>query len=165
MSESEKKKRLEYRKKRRRRIIAQVVTALVLIMAFIPLILVSREKAKNVEISYNQQATIDYKVYLKENDFYEDDYLGKGNEYVASLIDNIIVDFDYSFALDKQSLDNGRIDFEGKTYAVSYELYGELNIIKEKTNKVILAKNILLLINIQHMLLWTKQLRLKIKLR
>lgn len=140
MSESEKKKRLEYRKKRRCRIIAQVVVAFMLIIAFIPLTLISREKAKDIEISYNQQSTIDYKVYLKENNFYEDDYLGKGKEYVASLINNIVADFDYDFSLDKQSINNGRIDFEGKMYSVSYELYGELNIIKESTGKVIFSK-------------------------
>ena len=139
MSESEKKKRLEYRKKRKCRIITQIIIAIILIIAFIPLEIVSREKAKNVEINYNQQATIDYKVYLKENDFYEDDYLGKGKEYVASLIDNIVVDVDYNFSLDKQSLNNGRIDFEGKTYAISYELYGELVIMKERTNNVIFS--------------------------
>ena len=137
MSESEKKKRLEYRKKRKCRIITQIIIAIILIIAFIPLTLVSREKAKDVEINYNQQATIDYKVYLKDNDFYEEEFLGKGREYIASLIDNIVVDFDYDFALDKQSFNNASIDIEGKTYAISYELYGELVIIKEKTNNVI----------------------------
>jgi len=52
-------------------------------------------------INYEEKSSIDYKVYLKENEFYETPYLGKDMIYVASLIDNITVDFDYNFEADE----------------------------------------------------------------
>ncbi|MBQ6323992.1 MAG: hypothetical protein IJI22_04070 [Bacilli bacterium] len=52
-------------------------------------------------INYSEKSNLDYKVYLKSNNFYEKDYLGKDMLYVANLIDHINVDFDYKFTLDK----------------------------------------------------------------
>ncbi|MBQ3116009.1 MAG: hypothetical protein IJC07_03165 [Clostridia bacterium] len=140
MSESEKKKRLEYRKRRKTRIAIQVVVAIMFIVAFIPLALISREKAKDVEIGYTETGTVDYKVYLKQNDFYEEEFLGKDKEYVASLIDDIVIDFDYKFALDKDSLNNDRVDLSNKMYSVTYQLYGELIISKEQTGNAMFTK-------------------------
>lgn len=48
-------------------------------------------------IDYQGNSNLDYKVYLKENDFYEMPYLGKNKVYVASLIDYINVFFNYQF--------------------------------------------------------------------
>ena len=52
---------------------------------------------KDKVVNYTEKSNLDYKVYLKENDFYEDEYLGKDMLYVATLIDKIAVDFDYNF--------------------------------------------------------------------
>ena len=46
-------------------------------------------------ISYNEKGNIDYKVYLKENDYYNKPYLDKGMQYIASLINTIGLDFNY----------------------------------------------------------------------
>ena len=40
---------------------------------------------------YSENGNLDYKVYLKENEFYENPYLGKNMYYIASLIKNINV--------------------------------------------------------------------------
>ena len=47
-------------------------------------------------IKNNESGVVDYKVYLKNNDFYSDKYLGKGMQYIASLINSINVDFTYN---------------------------------------------------------------------
>ena len=52
------------------------------------------------KISYTERSNLDYKVFLKENDFYESKYLGKNMSYIASLIDYIDLSFDYQFNLD-----------------------------------------------------------------
>ncbi len=52
-------------------------------------------------INYSEHSNLDYKVYLKENDFYEDEYLPKDMIYVASLIDKIKIDFNYRFVIDE----------------------------------------------------------------
>lgn len=47
--------------------------------------------------SYNIKRNIDYKVYLKENNFFEEEYLGKGKQYTSELIDYIDIDLNYLF--------------------------------------------------------------------
>ena len=139
MSESEKKKRLEYRKRRKRWITFQVIVAVLLILAFVPFTIISRNEAKNVEISYAETGSVDYKVYLKENNFYEEEFLGKDKEYIASLIDNIVVDFDYGYEIDKQSIADSGLDLAGQMYYVTYEIYGELVVAKKSTGNTIYA--------------------------
>ena len=58
---------------------------------------------KSETIKYQDKSAIDYRVYLKPNDFYDTDYLDKGMAYVASLIDSINVRFDYDFQINKKS--------------------------------------------------------------
>ena len=52
-------------------------------------------------INYSERSNLDYKVYLKENDFYDEDYLDKNMVYVASLIDKVKINFDYNFISDE----------------------------------------------------------------
>lgn len=52
-------------------------------------------------ISYNETSNLDYKVYLKENNFYDTNYLGKNKVYIANLIDNIEVNFRYNYSIEE----------------------------------------------------------------
>ena len=56
-------------------------------------------KPEEQSLTYTENSDLDYKVYLKANDFYEKEYLDKNMLYVASLIDNIAVDFKYRFSI------------------------------------------------------------------
>lgn len=47
--------------------------------------------------SYNAKRNIDYKVYLKENEFFIDNYIEMGKQYTAELIDYIDIDLNYLF--------------------------------------------------------------------
>ncbi len=51
-------------------------------------------------INYKETSDVDYKVYLKENKFFETPYLEKGKVYITSLIDNIDVDLSYNIVFD-----------------------------------------------------------------
>lgn len=51
-------------------------------------------------ISYVEKNQIDYKVYLKENDFFDVDYLNMNQAYITSLIDYLDVNFNYDLVLD-----------------------------------------------------------------
>ena len=62
------------------------------------------------KIKYNEKSNIDYKVYLKENNFYEKDYLEKDKVYIASLIDKILIDFKYDFDIETES--NVKFNYE-----------------------------------------------------
>lgn len=52
-------------------------------------------KGEETKLLYNEIGNVDYKVYLKENDFYKDDYLDKGMKYVANLISSVKPEFTY----------------------------------------------------------------------
>ena len=49
---------------------------------------------------YKEQAKVNYKVNLKENDFYDQNYLDENSAVVASLIQDIEVDFNYKMKFD-----------------------------------------------------------------
>ena len=53
--------------------------------------------------SFTENNTIDYLVYLKDNDFYDTDYLDENMIYVASLIDKIKLDFNYDFGINEKA--------------------------------------------------------------
>ena len=50
---------------------------------------------KKINVRYNEIGTADYTVYLKDNNYYETDYLKSGMKYVASLIKTINTKFNY----------------------------------------------------------------------
>lgn len=67
---------------------------------------------ENVSVSVSSTPSINYKVHLKQNAFYEENVLDPGMKYVASLIDyidtnisytiksSILMDYDYSYYID-----------------------------------------------------------------
>lgn len=53
-------------------------------------------------VNYKEDSNIDYKVYLKPNDFFTEDFLPQGMSYVTSLIDFLRLDFNYNLDLDEK---------------------------------------------------------------
>lgn len=47
-------------------------------------------------INYVTTSPVNYKVYLKENDYFDEPYLGMNRTYVASLINHVDIDFNYN---------------------------------------------------------------------
>ena len=82
-------------------------------------------------VNYKQTSNIDYKVYLKKNDYYNQDYLDKNMQYIASLIDNIKVNFNYSF--------NANQDIN---YKYTYYIKSEVRVSdSEDSSKIIYSKS------------------------
>jgi len=125
MSEKEKKKRAAYRKNREKWIFVQSVIAVVLTLAVIISALVYTQLRKQYYIGYREGGSIDYNVFLKENEFFEQDHLGKDQSYVASLIDKIIADYSYEIDMDTDDVN----------YRYSYTIKSRLEII-DNTSKV-----------------------------
>lgn len=96
------------------------------------------ERSKKQYVSYDETSDIDYKVYLKDNDFFNDNYLVKDKQYIASIIDYITADFRYKLSLDEKEVE----------YKYSYRIETEV-LVKEKgtnnllynNNKTLLAKS------------------------
>ena len=95
------------------RIIINILIILIIIGSIIKLTTMAYSVTKDEVIKYKENSSIDYKVYLKENDFYEQPYLDKGMAYVASLIDKIKINYNYFFTVNK----NSDIDIENEVIA------------------------------------------------
>ena len=81
-------------------------------------------------INYNEYSSIDYRVCLKDNKFYENKCVEKGNQYVASLIDYIPTSFNYK-------LDFLNSDIE---YIYNYRVVAEFNVLDSDNDKVLFTK-------------------------
>ena len=127
MSESEKKKRGIYRRNREKWIFAQSVIIAVVTIAVLISSLVSYQLNKKYYIGYTEGGSIDYDVYLKENEFYESPYLEKNQSYVASLIDKIIANFSYEIDMDADDVN----------YRYSYTIKSRLEIMDDSSDVAI----------------------------
>ena len=68
---------------------------------------------EKVKIEYSEKNNINYKVYLKKNNFFEDEYLGMNKTYIANLIDHIDINFKYNFDLTEKVSGNYSYYIEG----------------------------------------------------
>ena len=86
--------------------------------------------SKGKEIEYRENSNIDYSVCLKDNQFYDNKCVSKGNQYVASLIDYIPANFNY------------RLDFlnSGVEYVYNYSIIAEFNVLDNENDKVLYTK-------------------------
>lgn len=89
---------------------------------------------KLLSVNYIESSDIDYRVYLEENDYFNDEYLPKDMTYVSNLIKNITIDFNYKFDIEK--LNNFNVD---------YSVVGKLIITNQKDGKLFLEKDYTLL--------------------
>lgn len=53
-------------------------------------------------LNYNEYSKLDYNVYLKENNYFKENYLPKDKQYITSLIDYIDIFFNYDFSSSKE---------------------------------------------------------------
>jgi len=127
MSEKEKNKRALYRKNREKWIFVQTVIVVVLTLAVLISALVSVQLTKKYYIGYRESGSIDYNVFLKENEFFEQTHLPKDQSYVASLIDKIIADYSYEIDMDTDDVN----------YSYSYTVKSKLEIMDDTSNVAI----------------------------
>lgn len=108
MSEAERNRRLDYRKIRKKWIALQASILVVVILITLVSTVVFFQLDKTHYINYSEQSVVDYGVYLKENEFFTEKYLGKDQAYVASLIDRVNATFQYELFMEKAQ----KIDFQ-----------------------------------------------------
>lgn len=122
---------------------ARTILCILLLLIFFGLTLFFLFKTVNVfdsvTINYQENSDLDYKVYLKKNNFYEEEYLEKDMIYVANLIDKIVVDYKYFFNIDQKT----DIDF-------TYDIVAKLSIIDDAEQKVYYSKDYNLVTNKQY---------------
>ncbi len=91
---------------------------------------------KKVTLKYQENNDIDYKVYLKQNDFFDDKYLEKGQTYITSLIDHVNVDYNYNIKYDNNvtgeykyyvyaTVESNKSNSDAKYWSKDYKLTDE----------------------------------------
>ena len=128
---------------KKRSIIISIFVSLIIafILAGAGLIIASLTNEKNYYIHYDEKSDLDYRVYLKDNDYFGE-YLGKDNQYIASLIKYIEADFKYKMTINEdlkysyfylidaevEVLDsNGKPLYKKVDNLVKKEFYNDLN--------------------------------------
>lgn len=106
-----------------------IVIAFIFIVTAMLAIEVKKENKTQLNIVYTENSNLDYKVYLKENDFFDEDYWEEDNQYIASLIDYIEANFKYELEASKPNID----------YQYTYKIVAEVNV-EDKTNHKSLYK-------------------------
>lgn len=72
-----------------------------------------------ISINYNEEQNLNYKVWLKENDFYAEPFVGEDYNVVASSINEIEIDFDY--LLNTSNMVMGRSYYTINSRIVAYQ--------------------------------------------
>lgn len=106
-------KRKDILKQNKRKKMILIRSVLVLISFFLSILFfISYKDAKaSKSVCYEETSDIDYKVYLKDNPYYKNNYLGSDNEYLETLIDYIDATFVYDAYLDQK---NAEINYSYK---------------------------------------------------
>lgn len=80
---------------------------------------------KTKYVTYTENSNVDYKVYLKDNSFYEKEYLEKGHQYISDLVDYVTATFNYKIQLDKSDI----------SYKYSYRIEAVVDVKDKTSNK------------------------------
>ncbi len=76
-------------------------------------------------VNYIENSDVDYKVFLKDNIFYDEKYREKDDQYVSDLIDYITATFNYRLELQKEEI----------SYKYSYRVEANVTVKDKTTNK------------------------------
>lgn len=120
---SEEKNILKHQKKRRKKKIELAVSSIFLIIFAIILIVTYFKLGKNEYNSYSEESKVDYNVELKPNEYYPEDYDFKNNSLIASLINNLDINFNYKLNLDQK-----------QEYTYSYKIIAKIVVQNDEDN-------------------------------
>ena len=95
---------LKNQAKKRNTIFVLLCLILVFFALSLSMFLIYLKKIQVQYVKYDESSNIDYKVILKENDFFETGYLEENKKYIASLIDYITANFNYKLSLKEQNI-------------------------------------------------------------
>ncbi len=116
--------------KRRRMILNFVCIIVVLSLVSISFLFIYINQSRDYSVSYNESSKVDYKVYLKENKFFDEKYLGLENQYIASLINYIEANFKYNISMDEKNVN----------YKYSYRIDANVEVTGSKETKPLYSK-------------------------
>lgn len=116
--------------KRRKKIFSYCACLLIISIIAFSFFVVYVQKNKNYFVTYKEESGIDYRVYLKENSFFEENYLGNDSKYIASLIDFISANFEYSISMSEKNVD----------YRYGYRMDAVVSVTEKNSTKPLYTK-------------------------
>ena len=123
MSEAERRKRQDYKANRKKWILIQTIALAVLCVVALGSFYLYGKMSEEYFIEYTENGSIDYKVQYKENSFFEEEWIDKGQSYVSSLVNGIATTFKYK-------LNMGASDV---AFDYSYDVIAHLVVSDKKT--------------------------------
>ena len=122
-----------------KKIIYKLIIKIILlaVLTFPTVFLLRASLTANSILTYTEKGTKDYKDNLKENNFYNDNFLGQNMTYITSLVDYIDIDMNYNF----KSSEKANFDY-------TYSIYANLVITPEDNSKVLFDEKYILVDNI-----------------
>lgn len=113
--------------RRRKTIISYCSLIFIITFMILSFMILFFNKNKVYYVSYNEDSKIDYKVYLKDNEFFEKTWLDANNQYIANLIDYIDTRFNYKLNIDEENI----------AYKYRYSIKAKVNVMDKDTNNSI----------------------------
>lgn len=121
--------------KRRNTVFAFICLIIIVSSIILSSFLIYFERNKKQYVSYDEHSNIDYKVYLKNNEFFQEKYLDANRQYIASLIDYINATFDYKISLEEKNVE----------YKYSYRIAANILVKEKGTDNPLFTENKILL--------------------
>ena len=109
--------------------ILRIAIALVICLGIFTISLIGYNRFKNDKYYYSENSSAYYQVCLNDNEYYEDNCLSEGMEYISTLTDTVNVDFNYNAVF--------QIPREGN---YKYYIKGTITVQNDEENKTLYTK-------------------------
>ena len=116
--------------RRRNTILCFVCAIIVITFLSVAFFLIYVNRSRDYTVGYKEDSKVDYKVFLKDNDFFDEKYLGLESKYIASLIKYINATFNYEISMDERNVD----------YRYSYRIDAIVDVTESKSSKPLYHK-------------------------
>ena len=120
-------KLFEEETKRKNKIIKNSLFILALTLVIVLLSLFYLHNNKTEYVSFKEKGNVDYQVYLRDNTFFNNSFLGKDNQYISNIVDYIKTTYNYNLSMDMSNIN----------YNYKYNINASLNIVDTKEKKVL----------------------------
>ena len=137
---------LSFQTKRRRKVCFLVILIIITFLISAAFLYAYIDGNKYQYVEYLESNNTSYKVYLKENEFFNSNYLEKDNEYISTLIDKVVANFNYGLSVAENVTYNYTYRVESNVYIKRKDsqeyLYNKTNTVLEPVSKVSVSNNI-----------------------
>lgn len=125
-----------------------IVTTIIFLVVGLISYFIGFNSYEDIKYSYTEDNSIDYLVYLKENNFFDEKYLGKDKTYITTLIDFLHLDYNYNVNFTESV--NGALEYYLKATITAEKTNNQLgnyweksyDLSDKKTKQIVNQKNV-----------------------